>query len=106
MIRVEDRERLTRERGVEIAAKNGYTDYCMFADGRDAAIVRFAFTHAIIADLTEWGHGERWCYTSYCDAKRALDAWDGAGEPNGWFRHPDTARRRPDGDPSREYFDP
>ena len=106
MIRIEDRERLTRERGVEIAAKNGYTDYRMFADGRDAAIVRLAYTHAIIADLTERRSGDRRCYTRYDNARRALAAWDGAGEPNGWFRQPGTGRRRPDGDPTREYVEP
>lgn len=27
-------------------------------------------------------------------------------EPSGWFRHPPTGRRRPDGDPSKEYINP
>jgi hypothetical protein len=32
-------------------------------------------------------------------------AWDGAGEPAGWMRHPATGRRRPDGDAGREYVE-
>ncbi len=32
--------------------------------------------------------------------------WEGEGEPTGWFRHPRTGRRRPDGDPEREYVMP
>jgi hypothetical protein len=32
-----------------------------------------------------------------------MNAWDGVGEPAGWFREPATGRRRPDGDPAREY---
>jgi hypothetical protein len=36
-------------------------------------------------------------------AVRELNRWDGQGEPQDWFRHPKTGRRRPDGDPSREY---
>jgi hypothetical protein len=76
----------------------------MFASGRDAAIVPLLFTHAILADLTEWGYGERWCYRTYADALRALAAWNGNGEPQGWHRHPDTGRRRTEGDPAPEYI--
>jgi hypothetical protein len=34
----------------------------------------------------------------------ALIEWDGEGEPSGWFRNPQTGRRRPDGDPEKEYI--
>jgi hypothetical protein len=34
----------------------------------------------------------------------AAHEWDGTGEPVGWMRHPQTGRRRPDGDPAREYI--
>lgn len=40
---------------------------------------------------------EAWC---------AALGWDGEGDPEGWYRHPATGRRRPDGDPSKEYFHP
>lgn len=43
-----------------------------------------------------------WCYPSAEAAAAAMAAWDGAGEPAGWHRHPTTGRRRPDGDPARE----
>jgi len=33
---------------------------------------------------------------------RAAIGWDGTGEPEGWYRHPRTGRRRPDGDPAKE----
>ena len=36
-------------------------------------------------------------------AVATLETWDGVGEPTGWMRHPTTGRRRPDGDPSKEY---
>jgi len=35
-----------------------------------------------------------------------MEAWDGQGEPEGWFRNPSTARRRVDGDPKKEYIAP
>jgi hypothetical protein len=35
-------------------------------------------------------------------AWRAVLGWDGTGEPEGWYRHPRTARRRPDGNAASE----
>lgn len=34
---------------------------------------------------------------------RAAIGWDGEGEPDGWYRNPQTGRRRPDGDPANEF---
>lgn len=33
----------------------------------------------------------------------ALHRWDGTGEPEGWYRHRPSNRRRPGGDPEQEY---
>lgn len=84
----------------------GYTDYHAYPSGRDACIAKFAFTAAILADITQDGYGDRWCYANIEQARAALEAWDGANdtEPQGWHRHPDTGRRRPNGDASREYI--
>lgn len=48
---------------------------------------------------------DQWDYTAELTAAawRAALAWDGAGEPEGWYRHARTGRRRPGGDPSREH---
>lgn len=86
--------------------EDGCTDYVSFPNGRDAMLMRLIFTHAIIADLSSGYYGDRWCYHTYAQAKAALMAWDGEGEPTGWHRHPDSGRRRPDGDPTREYVQP
>lgn len=103
---IEDRERLNVEAGIRICAENGYTDYKHYPSGRDACIQKLFFTYAVYADLTTYGHGERWCYSSYEKARDALSAWDGEHdtEPQGWHRHPDTGRRRPDGDASQEFI--
>src|SRR5258705_12348211 len=101
-MKIEDRERLETGRGEEICKDNGYLFYTRFANGRDACIAKFMFTFAILSDLTEYGHGDRWCYESVWDAMEALAAWDGEGEPQGWHRHPDTGRRREGGDPATE----
>jgi hypothetical protein len=86
-----------------VCAENGYTDYRVFPNGRDACLTRLTYTVALLADLEYCGYGDRWCYESYEKAKAALDAWDGEGEPTGWHRHPDTGRRRENGDPATEH---
>ena len=63
----------------------------------EAAIVGvmpLLFTHAIVSGINAYGYEDRWCYESYAEAKAALDAWDGTGEPNNWHRHPPSGRRR------------
>jgi hypothetical protein len=39
-------------------------------------------------------------------AVAALENWDypNQSEPDGWMRHPDSGRRRPNGDPTKEYI--
>lgn len=45
-----------------------------------------------------------WCYGSVKAAVKAAEVWDGEGDPpDGWHRHPASGRRRPDGDPKKEY---
>jgi hypothetical protein len=91
----------------EFLIQEGYRDIRFINDGREwLAINPYIFTHAIIKGTT--GHintfDDRWCYDNYEAAKRALDAWDGIGEPNGWKRHPGSGRRRPDGNATKEYI--
>lgn len=108
MITIDDRERLTHEEGVRICDANGYTDYTALPSGRDACITRLGFNYAILADLAGWGYGDRWCFNGRWLAEQALEEWtarDGEGEPEGWHRHPDTGRRRPLGDKSKEYIE-
>lgn len=64
---------------------------------------RFMFTWAILAGMNNWGYEDRWCYPDRDKALAAYAAWDGCGEPGGWHRHPDSGRRREDGDPATEY---
>lgn len=106
-MKVEERERLTYERGLAICEANHYTDYTVFPNGRDACITRMGFNYAILADLAEWGYGDRWCFEGRWLAEQAMAEWigrDGEGEPEGWHRHVDTGRRRPNGDASKEYI--
>lgn len=49
---------------------------------------------------------EVWDYTSDLteQAWRAALGWDGQGEPEGWYRHARSGRRRPGGDASKEHI--
>lgn len=86
----------------------GYEHVRPLARGRWAGLMRFMFTYAIIVGRMgdEVGYENRWCYKTYAAALMALETWDGVGEPEGWHRHPDTGRRRENGDPDTEYVNP
>lgn len=50
-------------------------------------------------------YDDAWCYQTPAEGLAAMAEWDGEGDPpDGWFRHIGTGRRRPDGDPTREYI--
>ena len=76
-----------------LIVNEGYTDLKEFEDGSIAGIFKFIFTYAIIYDMDYYGYGDRWCYKTYNGALKALEQWNGEGEPKGWHRHPSTGRR-------------
>ena len=47
-----------------------------------------------------------WCYESKDEATAALEKLEDGIEPEGWFRHIETGRRRPNGDSEKEYINP
>lgn len=49
-------------------------------------------------------HDDSWCYLAEMEAAAwlAVLTWNGSGEPEGWYRHPATGRRREGGDPRKE----
>jgi len=44
-----------------------------------------------------------WCYEDEQSATAALEKMEDGHEPEGWFRHIETGRRRPNGNPEKEY---
>jgi hypothetical protein len=50
-------------------------------------------------------YSDTWVYDceQHDDGWRAAVGWDGKGEPEGWCRHVQSGRRRPGGDPSKEF---
>lgn len=74
-------------------------------DGRRAFVYPQIFTGKLaVGEPDAPCFDDSWCYNSVREAERALEAWDGQGEPSGWHRHHKSGRRRPDGDPEQEYI--
>lgn len=82
----------------------------MLPDGQALAVVPMLFGKARLClgpeDLQTYDRG--WCYDDPQVAVSELNRWDPAKEhePNGWMREPATGRRRPGGDPAKEYVHP
>lgn len=78
-------------------------------DGRWIAMeptIWHGFRMHVIDDLESDRSSEMFTFPDPVSAALAFIAWDGSGEPSGWVRHQPSDRRRPDGDPSKEYVSP
>ena len=76
-------------------------------DGRIAALqIINPWLVALVVGVHAYGHTDAYYYRTRAAAKHALESWSGEGEPQQWIRHPQTGRRRDNGDPAREYFQP
>jgi hypothetical protein len=87
-------ERAKEAEYIERMGLGTYSYVKHFPDGECAWIARMAFTTAILYGLDTHGHRDRWCYETAAAARRALDDWDGKGEPKDWHRHPPSGRRK------------
>ena len=88
--------------------REGALYYRVLPDGSDIAVYPLSGWGQLA--LTRAGHGgidESYYYATRQAAIEAAKIWDGQGDaPLGWFRHPQSGRRRPDGDPAKEYLQP
>lgn len=96
---------------VQVAIANGLSAYAYardLGDGRGVWVMLMAFGNGrvVVGPLDGQWLDDAWCYESVEGARSAAEAWDGAGEPDGWKRHPASGRRRPDGDATKEYVNP
>ena len=100
---------MTEQEYIEwLKSENGYSIVVPTGEGKWIGIQRLMFHWTMhegkIGDMC--GHDRRFCYQTFDLASEALNDWmirGFSGEPNGWHRDPYTGRRRPDGDPTREY---
>lgn len=74
-------------------------------DGRIIGVHRLLYHYTLQVDIDWCGYHERYCYATLDGAMKALREWDGAGDPEGWHRHPESGRRR-DPETGREWVAP
>jgi hypothetical protein len=74
-------------------------------DGRELTVRPMIFTTRLsIGPAGEEYLDDGWCYEDPQAAVEAAKTWDGEGDPPvGWHRHVTSGRRRPGGDPTKEY---
>lgn len=85
----------------------GYVVEKRFAEITAAVMIVLGGRGRIVAaphHIWEFCVEDVWCYASLAGALAAFEAWNGLSE--GWIRHPQSARRRPNGDPTKEYIAP
>lgn len=76
-------------------------------DGREIVVLPWSTGGAQLSIGRRTGFWDNtWNYQTVPPALVAAEAWDGEGEPEGWFRHPASGRRRPGGDPAAEFVRP
>lgn len=59
-----------------------------------------------VGTLGSCSFDNEWCFHDHDAAWRAAFGWNGHGDPEGWYRHPQSGRRRPGGDPEKEFVAP
>lgn len=70
----------------------------------------FGYNGRLCMDNNIYGYEHFYCFSSVELTVKALDEFAEAvqtnpnAEPEGWHRHSNTGRRRPDGDKSKEYI--
>jgi len=77
----------------------------LIGDGIYAAIKPLMYHWTMVVGLVgdRMSYEDRWCFETRQMAEQGLREWSGEGEPVGWHRNPRTGRRRPGGNPAKEY---
>lgn len=84
-----------------------YTAMRVLPDGRICGVHQLMFHWTLQIDIHACGYEDRYCYQTEEQATRAMQEWNGTGDPGqGWHRHPISGRRRPQGNPDLEYVEP
>lgn len=70
--------------------EEGYKQFRVGIQGRGlVGLRRFLFTTGLCYGLTEESLEGRYCYENYADALKAMNEWDGIGDPKDdlWIKH-------------------
>ena len=66
---------------------NGYVRCIVLPTGEIAGLHQMLYTCGLVVGLNDFGWRTRFCYESKEEAQKALDAWDGRGDPPGpWIK--------------------
>lgn len=77
-------------------------------DGRSIWVQERIYNSIVIIGKTAaLDYDSHWCFDTLPQALIAAESWNPATqpEPEGWFRHAMSGRRRPNGDPTKEYIE-
>ncbi len=103
-------ELLDRAKQIVPAEEAGVHAQRHLGDGRtlQVRLLAWGYAYLSIGPTNSQFYDDTWQYQSLAAAMLAMVIWDGAPgtEPPGWYKHATTGRRRPNGDPAREYVDP
>lgn len=74
----------------------GYVRCIVLPTGEVAGLQQMLFTTGLFIGLTEYSWRTRFCYEHRNEAQKALDAWDGKGDPPGpWIKEKPSDRLGP-----------
>lgn len=80
----------------ELFELHGYTRVKRLVTGDYAGVMKMMFTAGLFVGLDSTGYKTRFCYEHVRDAERALDEWDGTGDPPGpWIKQKPEDRYGP-----------
>jgi len=104
----EDQSGLFDNTGNPIPVVSEWASSKRLEDGRRLFVYPLTFGKGrlCLSDYDGYEIMDEWHYERHDEALHAMEMWvpsEEDGEPEGWFRHPGTGRRRMHGDPMREY---
>jgi hypothetical protein len=68
--------------------KEGYYNIKEIPNKGICALYRFAFTTGLVIGINPIGYVGRYCYELHADAVKAINEWDGVGDPSGnWIKY-------------------
>lgn len=73
---------------IQYLKTEGYTEMKEIPGAGICGLRSFIFTTGLIVGMTESGYYGRYCYANHSDALKALNEWDGKGDPAGpWIKY-------------------
>lgn len=92
---------MNKEALIKLLELEGYRDIREIPNRGLCGIRPFLYTSGLCYGLNEHGYDGRFCYTTYMEARVALELWDGGENPVGqWKKHKGYA-----GEYTKEYIE-